>query len=291
MRSIVRSEQGMALILTIMILAVITAMVIEFAYGVFTATSALYNWRDGQRLSAVALSGVRLAVKTLNDIPERELYRFTGNLEIPVESVFEGFSGTLMMTVTDENGKFNLNALSRSGRDRRPYEALQSLLRSIGVDLAVADRIADWVDSDSEPRLRDSEEGAKNGPLDSPDELLFIKGIDRETYDRLMPHVTIYGMEGREDSLKININSASIPVIMSVNTIDRSEAEKVRDLRPFKDVSAARASSSALGTDIAVVPTNLRITAVAEENRIRRIIECVLRRDGAQSTVLYWREM
>jgi general secretion pathway protein K len=290
MRSILRSERGMALILTIMILAVITAMVIEFAYGVFTATSALYNWRDGQRLSAVALSGVRLAVKTVSDIPEGELYRFTGSIEIPVEGVFEGFTGTLIVTVTDENGKFNLNALSRASRDRKPYEALQALLRSAGVDVAVADRIADWVDSDSEPRLHDSEEGAKNGPLDSLDELLFIKGIDREIYGRLLPHVTIYGMDPEGTSLMININSASIPVIMSVTTIDRSEAEKVRDLRPFKDVSAARAISP-LGTDIAVTPTNLRITAVAEENRIRRIIECVLRRAGAQSTVLSWREM
>jgi hypothetical protein len=45
------SESGMALVMTLMILALITSLVVEFAYGVYTTTAALQNWKDSQRLS------------------------------------------------------------------------------------------------------------------------------------------------------------------------------------------------------------------------------------------------
>ena len=67
------------------------------------------------------------------------------------------------------------------------------MLKALNLKADIADRIVDWIDPDAEPRLRDSENSAKNGYLDSIDELLLIPGIDRESYERLVPYVTIYG--------------------------------------------------------------------------------------------------
>ncbi|MBI4688679.1 MAG: hypothetical protein HY754_00165, partial [Nitrospirae bacterium] len=55
------SRKGMALVLTLMVLVLITAMVTEFAYGVYNGTNSLYNWYDSQRLSVLANSGMDIA--------------------------------------------------------------------------------------------------------------------------------------------------------------------------------------------------------------------------------------
>ncbi|MCL5022319.1 MAG: type II secretion system protein GspK, partial [Nitrospirae bacterium] len=214
------SESGIVLVLTLMILALITAMVVEFSYGVYTTTSALSNWKDSQRLSFAAKSGVTLAVKTMADIPVNERYKFPGRMDIPVQNILDGFSGTVIVTVEDENAKFNLNSINKVWPDgsRKSYSCFKRLLKNLGLDERIADRVADWIDSDSEPRPDGSEEGAKNGYMDSVDELLLIKGIDRASFDKLFPYVTVYGYDGRPDDARINMNTASIPVIMSLGT-------------------------------------------------------------------------
>ena len=45
---------------TLLALVLITAMVVEFSYGVYTGTNNLYNWRDSQRLSIMAKSGINV---------------------------------------------------------------------------------------------------------------------------------------------------------------------------------------------------------------------------------------
>jgi hypothetical protein len=40
-----KNQKGMALVVTLLALVLITAMVVEFSYGVYTGTQNLYNWR------------------------------------------------------------------------------------------------------------------------------------------------------------------------------------------------------------------------------------------------------
>lgn len=290
-----RSEKGIALVLTLMILVFITAMVVEFSYGVFTSTSALHNWKEAQRLSFAAKSGVSLAVKTIvTDIPRSELYKFPGKMAIPVENIMEGFTGSVVVTVEDENAKFNLNSL----RLDTNVTVFRNLLGNLGLDESIAYRVADWIDVDSDSRSRDSEQGAKNAYMDSVDELLLIKGIDYKTYTALLPFVTVYGFGGTEDA-RVNINTAPIPVIMSLSeTITQGRAEEVvnqRKLQPFKtlgEVSGRAGLDSRLlsGKATADAPQTFRITVVAEENGIKRVVETVVKVSGS-GQVLYWREM
>ena len=289
------SEEGMALVLTLMVLVLITAMVVEFAYGVYTATSALHNWKEAQQLSFVAKSGVSLAAKTISDIPQADRYRFPGRMDIPVENILEGFGGTTVVTVEDENGKFNLNSL----RIPDSIKTFRRLLAHLGLDEGLADRIADWIDPDSEPRLRDAEEGAKNAYMDSVDELLLIKGVDAQTYEVLAPYVTVYGYLGTEDT-RVNINTASVPVIMSLSErISRERAEEVvnqRKIAAFEKLSElSRAGfdntmiTAITGKASADPPMTFHITAVSEEKKIKRVIETVVKMDGP-GQVVYWRE-
>jgi general secretion pathway protein K len=299
------NEKGMVLVLTLMILVLITAMVVEFAYGVYTSTSALHNWKEAQKLSFVSKSGVSVAVKTISELKKRnlldELYKYLG-LKIPAENMMEGFSGSLIISAEDENGKFNLNSINKVWRDgsRRANDSFKRLLRRLDLHEGIADKVAYWIDKNSVPRLLNSEEVTKNAYMESVDELLLIKGIDSRTYQALFPYVTVYGYDGSDD-VRVNMNTAPVPVIMSLSDgISGELAEQIvnyRKLQPFKqpgDLDNTGLNSMLRNpiSDMFTVypPVNFRITSVSEENGIKRVIETVVKTGGSILAV-YWREM
>jgi len=296
------SEKGMALVLTLLILAMITAMVVEFVYGVYTTNAGLYNWREAQKLSLAAKSGISLTTKMISENQNRYSYTYPGSIEMPVENILKGFSGKVVIRVVDENGKFNLNSLiwPNGTTNEAAFNSFIRLLKNLNLDEDIAYRVADWIDRDLEPRRRDGEEGAKNDYLDSVDELLLVKGIDSQAYDKLSPLVTVYGIEQAYNNL-ININTASRAVIMSLDdNITEALAERVinyRALEPFNRVSdlvKVAGFEGPLGQSlmnkITVKASNFRITSVAEEDRIKRVIECVIAVKGDGLLISYWQE-
>src|SRR5271169_5685298 len=160
-KPVIRSEKGMVLVLTLMILVIITALVVEFCYDVYTTTSSLYNWKDAQNLSSIARSGITLSVKTINDAQNVYSYTYPGKVEIPVNNIVDGFNGTLTITIEDENSRLNLNSLiyPNGTLNSDAYFAFRRLLKYLSVDEEIADWVADWIDKDSEPRVNGSEEG------------------------------------------------------------------------------------------------------------------------------------
>lgn len=293
----IKSQSGMALILTLMILAILTAMVIEFSYGVYTTTASLNNWRDSQRLSPVSKSGISLAVKTISDIPQSEIYRFPPKIAIPVSGILTDFHGDVVVNVEDENSRFNLNSIVNENQtvNRDAYNIFKRLLKNIGVKEDLADYVVDWIDRNKDPiAARDSEENTKNSFMESTDELLLIKGIDQETYSKLLPYVTVYAADNANPQL-ININTASQTVIMSLaDGITKDMAERIIIARPFEAISAVEKAALGLGlgpAKIVIRPSNFRITAAAEENKIRRLIECVVEIRGSSYIIKYWKEI
>lgn len=291
-----KNERGMALVLTLMILVILTALVTEFSYGVFTTTSALHNWETSQRLSFVARSGVTLAVKTISDVQRLYNYTYPGRVGIPVENILKGFSGSVVITVEDEDARFNLNSL----RNLESLKCFKILLETLELKEDIADRIADWIDIDSNPRLSDSEEGVRNSYLDSVDEVFLIKGIDYQAYEKLLPYVTVNDYTG---NVVVNINTASIPVIMSLDkdkTITKELAEKVvraREIKPFSGTDdpkfgdAVTPHKELFMAKVATKSSNFRIKVVAEENKIKRVIETVVQiGSGGMATIKYWKE-
>ncbi len=88
--------------------------------------------------------------------------------------------------VIDEGGKLNINSLI--ALDPTGQVLYNALMKLPDMTAAIADAIVDWVDADDEARPEGAESShylslpnpikAKNGPLNSLDELLFVKGID-----------------------------------------------------------------------------------------------------------------
>jgi general secretion pathway protein K len=290
-------RSGMALVLTLMVVAIITAMVVEFAYGVYVNTSALHNWQTSQELSVAARSATKLAARL---IAERGREHYAGGVfEMSQKVPFGDLDTTITLRIEDENAKFNLNALGHTGfyhsaEDEGANVRFVRLLDQLHLKRQIADRIADWIDSDNNPRLGDSENGAKNGDLDSIDELLLIPGIDRETYDKLSPYVTIY----TDRDNRIDINGADVPVLMSLSdSVSRDLAERVvryRETNPFKELPEIKrvlgfndTVYTSLQGLITTQGTAFHVIATAEASGVKRVVESVL--DG--SSVRYWKEM
>ena len=86
--------------------------------------------------------------------------------------------------VVDEGGKLNLNVLAQDADPNRLHDALMKLP---GMTEDIADSICDWLDADDTPRAAGAESSyyqglgtpynAKNGALNSVEELLLVKGV------------------------------------------------------------------------------------------------------------------
>ena len=296
-----KEQKGIALVVTLLALVLITAMVVEFSYGVYTGTNNLYNWRDSQRLSIMAKSGINVSAKFLTSLPMDRPY--PGSIEFPVENPFEDFSGTITVRIEDESSKFNVkslvpgNGIVDENDEKSPYNSFRRLLNVLSLDERIADRIVDWIDSNSEARIPNSEVGAKNSALNSVDELLLINGISRKDYDTLLPYITIYG---NRDAPEININSAEEPVLKSLSKYitgdDAKRIIKYRESNPFRGKSdlmsvlgftgsKGQSLMNKITTDIG---PNFSIKSIAASGGVKRIIETVF--NASTRTIEYWKE-
>lgn len=294
------SQKGIALVLVLVIMALMTAMVVEFVGATYTANATLANWSEGRKLSLVARSGIALLEKLLSEQYDHYEYTYPGTVEKSIPNVPDTFEGTLVVRVDDENAKLNLNSLvlPNGTSNKTSYETFRRLLRHLDLDEHIADRISDWIDRDEEPRQGDTETGAKNTYLNSVDEIRLI--VDEDSFRKLLPFVTVYGI-GTAYADIVNINTAPLEVLMALDdglTLELAKRiEHFRSLEPFKrtnDIVKVAGFEGQLGQSfmgrITVKTSTLRITATASENRIRRIIECVAARKDGQFIITYWQE-
>ena len=106
-----RDNRGMALVITLLVVAILTAVVVEFAYGVYISTNALHNWQTAQRLSLAAKSATRLGARLITENASLYPYTYPGQMEIVQKIPFDEIDGTILLRIEDENSKFNLNSL------------------------------------------------------------------------------------------------------------------------------------------------------------------------------------
>ena len=295
-----RSQKGMSLIIVLLIMAIMTAMVVEFASATYTANASLYNWKEAQNLSLAARSGINLAIKVASDNYERYSYTYPGTVVVPVPNVLENFEGQVTVKVEDENAKFNLNSLilPNGTLNKAAYESFKKMLVHLELYEQIADKIADWINRNRKTGLGILEVSAKNAYMNSVDELWLI--ADSKACEKMVPLVTVYGV-GAVYANIININTASVPVLMALDdTMSSALAERIvnyRSIEPFKqtsDIVKVAGFEGSLGQSligkISVKASNFRVTSEASQDRLKRIIDCVVENSGGGFTVRYWQE-
>ena len=295
-----RCQKGMALLIVLLIMAIMTAMVVEFASATYTANCSLYNWKDAQNISLAARSGINLAIKMASDNFDRYSYTYPGTVVVPVPNVWQNFEGQVVVKVEDENAKFNLNSLvlPNGTLNKTAYESFRRLLVYMELDEQIADKIADWINRNRKTSLGTAEVSANNSYMNSVDELWLI--ADSKACEKIVPFVTVYGI-GAVYANIINVNTASVPVLMALDdTMNSALAERIvnyRSIEPFKatsDIVKVAGFEGPLGQSlmgkIAVKAANFRLISEASQDHLKRIINCVVENSGGGCTVRYWLE-
>jgi general secretion pathway protein K len=142
--------------------------------------------------------------------------------------------GMVRGAMRDVNGCLDLNALVRDGSvQEAKVERLRRLMTALKLNPELADAIADWLDPGLDPRARGAEDQlyllatpgyrSANRPFAHVSELRQVRGITREAYAALAPHVCALPKGSR-----INVNTATVPVLMSLSaTITQAVAERL----------------------------------------------------------------
>ncbi len=208
-------ESGVALVMVLWMLALLTVIAGNVAFSVRTETRAVSNVSALAKAEAAADAGIHKAIyEVLRPIGALGRWDADGTI-IP----WAFGDANIYVTIRDESGKIDLNYA--------PANLLAALFRVLEIPeqeaLSLADAIVDWRDTDNLRSLHGAEVdeylaagrpfGPANLPFQAIDELRLVLGMRPEIFRAIERVVTIHSRQG-------NINTASAPplVLLAMKT-------------------------------------------------------------------------
>jgi len=308
----VRDKNGFALVITLIVTALLVAVTVEFIHDVFVETSLRHSYDDAQQASLVAAAGVSGAVRLIETTLAGQDYTSLTDAWAAPNELKDG-RGSVRITISEESGKLDLNSIvfPNGMLNDAYYRSAQRLFRNLGLAGDALEAVADWVDSDDVQRPGGAETrfykalekpySAKNGPLESYEELRMVAGFDDKALLKLSPCVTVYAESVGAPYSRINVNTAPAEVLAALD--ERMSSALVARLVEFRRTSPIRNPADitaipgfetvgiALRDRIGVKGTVFRILSRARVNETVRLVEAVVRSTGTKSAILYWREL
>jgi DNA uptake protein ComE-like DNA-binding protein len=196
-------RRGSVLVIVTILVALLTLGAYTFSEFMVVETQAASAFGRDTQAKALADSGIELAAAILSDrtdLDPQSLYNNPGRFQgITIRNATSPRGRGLVSLVAgleydvagsqprfgliNESSKINLNRLTRMGLDNAQARQLLMGLPLMTED--TADAILDFLDEDTDPRELGCEDEyygqfgitARNGPLDSLDELLLVRGV------------------------------------------------------------------------------------------------------------------
>lgn len=269
MKKVLSDKRGMVLLLVLSVMALFTIVAVEFSADQGLDIELAYNFRDSVQSQYIARSGIE-AVSTLlaeddkEYDSEDEAWGEFPEYSLAASAYLDGpaFTGS----IADECGKFDLNSLAATDEKDRGFaiEQFKRLFDLLEIDIAtdeledLAEAVRDWQDPEDDEGISGAEDAyyksldvpyvCKDMPMDSPEEILLVKGMKPEYY---------YGAEGREGIRnyvtvgtggKINLNTASDVVLKSLReSVSDDVVEAIKGIRPIKSGNSDWAEELGIG--------------------------------------------
>jgi len=266
-RAILADQRGVALVLTLLVVVLLTAMILDFDYQTRLDVRAAASFRDDTRAYLLAGSAVEAARVILQQDAAPDHDGLDEMWATPIQG-YPVADGTISVTVTDETGKLNLNALvdANNQPDEARIAVYHRLLEEVADNVEDADpdelvdTVVDWIDPDIETRPRGAEGdyyqgldppyGCRDGKLRGFDELGLVKGYTPAVMKRIAPYVTAVWFGDATNSAsqtlrqaQININTAPKELLMALDPeIEEGLAERIMDDRlnpPFTNTGVS----------------------------------------------------
>ncbi len=301
-----RDERGFALVITLIVTALLVALTAEFVDEVYVDTSLGHNFVAAQQAGILAASGEEGAEALLSFANKDQTYVSLYKL-LAQPLTFEEDEGKLVITIQDESGKLNLNRFPPTGdiqADPTTAEMAGRLFRILNFkdSEGLVQALADWRGNNEIPHPNGAKTqyystltppyAAKNGPLDTVEELALVKGFAGASIEKLKSLVTVYS-----DQQAININTAPEEIIEAIDPqIGPDKAKQVLAQRPFENTKQLgdalgdqNLATGLYGTKIVFTKGDVyRITSTATVGETTRTVEAVVRISNKK--YLYWRE-
>lgn len=301
-------ERGVALVTTLLAVTLLTIAVVEFAYSSQVDYHLACNALRSLQASSLARSGVNLAIGVLKqDGGSVSNIDSLGDLWArPLPPLPMG-EGMVLVRVTDEQGKLNLNALrTPSGGIDQSWKAVaEKLFVSRGLDSTVLEPILDWLDADDAPEPRGAERDyyahltppttPRNGHFLTEGELGWVKGMTARVRGRLSEVVTILPTSSR-----INVNTAPPEVLSALFSTPDSLVDPqlldqflttrgetpVRGINELRDRLGPNLPNSQMAT---VRSDFFTIVALATVEPVSRALTVRVKRQARTVTPFSWR--
>ncbi len=247
-----RDEQGVVLLLVLLILTLISVMVLSWAQEWRTELLLAANFREATQCRRLAEGGVYYALGKLLEtkILESSLNTPSGSAEAAANlaAAWRGSQeshqiqmpgGTVQVRVEDEGGKLNINQASEENLTAL-FTALEFPPEQVRT---MVDSILDWRSRGDQPRPYGAKSSyylgldppyvARNGPLEAVEELGWVRGFENSPIlPRLSEWLTVQGI-----GQGVNINTAPLAVLLT-RGFPPEVAQNIimtRRLQPFRN--------------------------------------------------------
>ena len=321
MKRLNSNQNGIALMIVLWVLILLIALATEFAFSMKMEVNTTRNYKEDTEGYYLAKAGINLALAELlkgarfHSIHEEYGWIIGKKLSVPdvssnssdsTESEGEVLefdivnrtdieleNGTITYTIRDENGKISINSTSKA--------ILKKLLAYSGVSEKVeqdiiSDSILDWIDTNKNHRLNGAEDDyyrnqrppyyAKNGKIETLNELLKIRGITKEIlygsseedgeYKGIAQYLTVYKYPS------VNPNTASEEVLNIIYSPE--ETEVILNNRTSKGYH-----SNSLSTLFRITATG-KVQGSRTEHTLEAVFEKTGTGNNANMVTHYWND-
>jgi general secretion pathway protein K len=298
-----RNQRGIALLVVLMGLALMTLIVVDFATESSLGYVSAATQANEIRAYYLARSGISfglslLAADARADAQSQTTYDALTDVwavpfpTMPLEGGEAGFS------IVDEARKINLNAIiDQDGTVNTDHlQIVERLLSVIGVDPRILPAIVDWIDADGIETQGGAEAEyylalhppymPRNGPMPTIGDLKMVRGVNDAMFNRLREFVTV------SPEKLVNANTAPPEVLAALDPHlmeDPKAVEaiiKIRQIQPFTKVTdiANLPDISSFGTELTKLLTvksqYFTIAGMGTYAGARRIVNATFKRES-----------
>jgi general secretion pathway protein K len=305
----ITSERGIALMMTLWILVILTVIAMNFSFSTRYGSMGTRNFKTDTRAYYLAVSAYEDTLLYLlsDKDPKVDFIDEDGNFRTDTER--EPITGTtnldgaeVTLNISDEESRLNINDMKR--------DVLLNLLGQAAVPddslHIIADSITDWIDEDDLHHISGAEDEhyaalgyrAKNSRMDVPEELLLIRGFMPEYL-----YETTKEASGTEEQAPINelittwgdgINVNTAPAnVLRLLGLDAVEVDSILSQRKDQGIKTLPQKLQGIGT---TKSKHFRITVEARLSdsplavRITSIVKRATLPEEPPLKTIYWKE-
>ena len=248
-------QRGVALVTAILMVAIATALATKMVWDSQIGMRRTQSLLDMEQAQQLARGAEAVAISLLLE-QGPDFGNFAQDISEPIiyEANIEDVSlGIIQGSLVDLQGRLNVNNLvSGNTVNADVKKQFEDLLAFLRLDPQLVDLLIDWIDSDTVPQGAGAEDGSytalqppyrpANNYLLDISELRAIGGLDKESYEILLPHVIALppGWCGSTSPTRLNLNFSSAEVIAAVTGVSPGDAANMvdqRDQTPWEDVN------------------------------------------------------